>query len=236
MSDYILKIGGSVLTDKASRESISPDFREVLSKVQSGGILVHGAGSYGHPHAETHGLADGSRTGVLETHSAVKELNSKVVRQLRDMGIKAFPVHPSSMATRRKSTDINLEPVSQMVKEGFTPVIHGDGVVHSGEGFSVISGDEIAASAMNQVGAEKLGFCTSVPGVLDEEGEVIDIIEGMERFPEKKVEGKDVTGGMRNKLEKIFEKEVDARIFGEEELEGFLSGEEVGTSVRGSPR
>ncbi len=236
MSDYILKIGGSVLTDKASRETISQDFREVLSRVNSGGILVHGAGSYGHPHAESHGLADGSRKGVLETHSAVKKLNRKVVRQLRDQGIKAFPVHPSSMATREESTDINLEPVAQMVKEGFTPVIHGDGVVHRGEGFSVISGDEIATSAMKQIGAEKLGFCTSVPGVLDEDGEVIESIEDMERFSEKKVEGKDVTGGMRNKLEKIFEKEVDARIFGEEELEGFLSEEKVGTVVRGSPR
>jgi isopentenyl phosphate kinase len=235
MSRYVLKIGGSVLTDKEEEEILSQDFEEIISHVRPGGILVHGAGSFGHPHAERHDLAEGSRKGVLETHSAVSKLNSKVIEQLRENDVDAFPVHPSSMSLREDRTRIFLRTAIKMVEEGFTPVLHGDGIVHTGQGFSVLSGDEIAVQAENEVNSGRLGFCTSERGVLDEDGNVIPEITSLEAFSEKGVDGVDVTGGMRNKLEKIFEKKVDARIFGVEDLRAFMKGEEVGTLVRGSP-
>jgi isopentenyl phosphate kinase len=79
----------------------------------------------------------------------------------------------------------------------------------------------------------RIGFCTSEPGVLDENGEVVDEIDSLEEFHEHGTEGIDVSGGMRNKLEKIFEYGIDARIFGKEDLENFLEGGEVGTLVKG---
>jgi len=51
----ILKIGGSVLTDKTTEETVAEGFDEVLSSVAGSApedlVLVHGAGSFGHPHA-----------------------------------------------------------------------------------------------------------------------------------------------------------------------------------------
>jgi isopentenyl phosphate kinase len=233
--EYVLKIGGSVLTDKETERKLSEDFSDILETVSEHpqGVIVHGAGSFGHPPAERHGLKHGSREGVMEVHSAVKELNARVVEELRDMGLKALPIHPLSAGYRAPETNLMVKQVLHMNQEGFTPVIHGDGVVTEGKGFTVISGDEIVPLIEEQAGTERIGFCTSEPGVLDENGEVIKEVDSLEDFHEHGTEGIDVSGGMRNKLEKIFEYGIDARIFGDEDLKDFLEGEEVGTLVRG---
>lgn len=232
--EYVLKLGGSVLTDKREEETISEDFSQVIEKVADNpeGVIIHGAGSYGHPPAKKHGLASGSREGVLETHRAVKKLNTRVVDALRDQGVKAMPVHPLSMSYRHSDTEMMVEHVLRMVEEGYTPVLHGDGIVTSGKGFTVLSGDEILAKIEKEAETGKAGFCASVEGVLDSEGNLVEKISSMEEFKDQEVEGIDVSGGMKAKLEEIFGHDIDARIFGPEELEGFFSGEEVGTEVK----
>jgi isopentenyl phosphate kinase len=232
--EYVLKLGGSVLTDKREEETISENFSQVIEEVADSpeGVIIHGAGSYGHPPAKRHGLASGSREGVLETHRAVKKLNTKVVDALRDQGVKAMPVHPLSMSYRDPDTEMMVEHVLKMVEEGFTPVLHGDGIVTSDKGFTVLSGDEILAKIEKEAETGKAGFCASVEGVLDSEGNLVEKISSMEEFEDQEVEGIDVSGGMKAKLEEIFKHDIDARIFGAEQLEGFFSDEEVGTEVK----
>ncbi|MCR3883118.1 MAG: uridylate kinase, partial [Methanothrix sp.] len=69
----ILKIGGSVLTDKARLESARFEVVErIAAEIAGAGeglILVHGAGSFGHIHAKNFGLVEMfSPEGVLQTH------------------------------------------------------------------------------------------------------------------------------------------------------------------------
>ncbi len=65
MSDIvILKIGGSVLTDKnkisAPRpEDIARMAREISDGKNTKLVLIHGAGSFGHHQAKEYGLKDG---------------------------------------------------------------------------------------------------------------------------------------------------------------------------------
>ena len=56
----------------------------------------------------------------------------------------------------------------------------------------------------------------------------------MEDFSDQGVDGTDVSGGMKNKIQEILDHEIDARIFGEDKLEEFLDGKKPGTLVRGS--
>jgi isopentenyl phosphate kinase len=232
--EYVLKLGGSVLTDKNREEKLSRNFSQIIEHIAGNpdGVIIHGAGSYGHPPAKRHGLASGSREGVLETHRAVKKLNRKVVDELRKHGVKAMPVHPLSMSFRDPDTEMMVRHVLKMVEEGFTPVLHGDGIVTSGKGFTVLSGDEILAKIERKAETGKAGFCASVDGVLDRDGEVVEKIDSMEEFEDQEVEGIDVSGGMKAKLEELFEERVEARIFGGDQLKAFLEGEEVGTLVR----
>ncbi|WP_414837436.1 isopentenyl phosphate kinase [Candidatus Nanosalina sp. VS9-1] len=232
--DYILKIGGSLLTDKASRETFSPQLDRVIETISRNpdGVVIHGAGSFGHPHASEHNLHRGSREGALETHRAVKKLNSEIIKRLHRKGVKAFPVHPSSASLRRPETEIMTRQILKMYEEGFTPVLHGDGIVTEDEGFTVLSGDEILALLEKKFDTGHAGFCTSEKGVLNSDREVVDKINSMENFEGLKMEGEDVTGGMENKVREVLEKNIQASIFGQDDLENFLSGENPGTTVK----
>lgn len=232
--DYILKIGGSLLTDKASRETFSPQLDSVIQKLSENpdGIVIHGAGSFGHPHAREHNLHRGSREGALETHRAVKKLNSEIVKRLHRKGVKAYPVHPSSAALRRPQTEIMTAQIRQMYREGFTPVLHGDGIVTEDQGFTVLSGDEILAMLEKQFQTGHAGFCTSEKGVLNSEREVVEEINSLKEFEDLKLTGEDVTGGMQNKIQEVLEKNVEASVFGVEGLEQFMSGGKPGTTVK----
>ncbi len=232
--DYVLKIGGSILTDKTSKETFSPQLDAVIQKISRNpdGIIVHGAGSFGHPHAKEHNLHKGSREGALETSTAVKKLNNEIVKRLHKKDVEAYPVHPSSSALRRPQTEMMTRQIQQMYTEGFTPVLHGDGIVTEGQGFTVISGDEILAILERKMQTGHAGFCTSEKGVLNSERKIVNEINSLEEFEGLKLTGDDVTGGMENKVQEVLEKDIKAQIFGAEALEDFLSGEKPGTTVK----
>ncbi|MDY6765486.1 MAG: isopentenyl phosphate kinase [Halobacteria archaeon] len=239
----ILKIGGSVLTSKSEEETLDQEsFDRALDAVADTTqptddlILVHGAGSFGHPHAERHGLGKGSHTGVYETHRAVSGLNKKVVEGLRQRGLGAVPVHPFSCSLRKGSkfgnSDMMTSQIGTMVVEGFLPVLHGDCVVHSGKGVSIISGDEIAVKLARRLDIERVGMCTSTGGILDSSGEIVDRIGHISEVEAFGTDEPDVTGGIRNKVEEILDLASGGYIFGLDDISGFLNGEDVGTLVR----
>ncbi|MFB6116479.1 MAG: isopentenyl phosphate kinase [Candidatus Nanosalina sp.] len=232
--EYVLKIGGSILTDKEQEKTLSQDFEKVLEKVEGhgNGVLVHGAGSYGHPQAERNGLKEGSYEGVLEVHTAVNELNTEILEKLSEIGLKPVPIHTSSVAYRNPETQLHIEKLQGILEEGFTPVLHGDIVPHKGKGFTIISGDEIVAKIEKKYSTGKAGFCTSEKGVLDNEGNVIDEINSMEDFEDHGLDTDDVTGGMKGKVKQLLDEGVEARIYGKESLEEFLNGEKPGTLIK----
>lgn len=231
--DYVLKIGGSVLTDKKTEKTLSKDFEEVLECLEDhgDGVLVHGAGSYGHPQAERHGLKEGSYRGFLEVHRAINELNTEILEKLSSTGLKPVPIHTSSISYRDPETRLHLEKLQGILDEGFIPVLHGDIIPHKNKGFTIISGDEIVAKIEKKYSTGKAGFCTSEKGVLDEDGKVINEINSISDFSDLGMEAEDVTGGMKGKVKQILEEGIEARIFGKKDLEAFLNGEEPGTLV-----
>lgn len=240
----ILKIGGSVLTDKSDEETLAPGFDGVIETVAEADrddlILVHGAGSFGHPHAARHGLGesegDGGREGAHETHAAVARLNRRVVSALNEHGVDALPVHPLSCAWRDGALGFETLPARTLRDEGFLPVLHGDIVADTGSGVSVLSGDEIAVELAHLHGdGAEVGMCASAGGVLDEEGNRLEHISSVEEITEfggEGAEGADVTGGIRGKVESLLSLPSGGRVFGADELDEYLDGEAVGTLVR----
>lgn len=238
----VLKIGGSVLTDKSDEETLSDTFDDILRTVVADPddlILVHGAGSFGHPHAARHELEGGGRKGAYETHAAVARLNRRVVDSLNERGADALPVHPLSCAWRDgdggsdgiRMLGFETMPTQTLLEEGFLPVLHGDVVADTGHGVSVLSGDEIAVELADRRGVE-VGMCTSAGGVLDEEGNRLEHVSSVEEITELGDEGADVTGGISGKVESLLSLPAGGRVFGANELEEYLDGEAVGTLVR----
>ena len=81
----ILKIGGSVITNKAQENTFKKGIMDRLSKeIKTSGkkiMIVHGAGSFGHITAKKYGLQNGFQDtkqikGFSLTHLSVQKLNS----------------------------------------------------------------------------------------------------------------------------------------------------------------
>lgn len=249
MTLIVLKLGGSVITDKDRPETLDGEALErAAAAVASVGsdtdlAVVHGGGSFGHYNASEHEVstADGTHDAgaALAIHGAMTTLNGFVLQRLLERDVNAVPVHPFSAAHRDRVGELHL-PTGQirtMLAEGFVPVLHGDLVAHAGEGATVVSGDELVADLAEDLEADRIGLCSTVPGVLDDEDRVIDRITAYDGVAAVlgESESTDVTGGMAAKVRALLTLEASASIFGLEDLDEFLSGGEPGTTVDTDP-
>ncbi|MFB6224197.1 MAG: isopentenyl phosphate kinase [Haloarcula sp.] len=243
----VLKLGGSVITEKDEPETVD---RAALSAAVSAIaasavgddiVLVHGGGSFGHHHAAEYGVSTTAGThdvaGVQAIHRAMCQLNAAVIDELTEQGVPAVPVHPFSAAARDAGGTLSLPTaqVTTLLDEGFVPVLHGDLVAHAGAGATVLSGDELVVELAPAVDADRVGVCSTVPGVLDDDGTVIDRIEAFEAVASALggSDATDVSGGMAGKVRALLSLSAPAVVFGPDALSSFLAGERPGTTIAG---
>jgi isopentenyl phosphate kinase len=243
----VLKLGGSVITEKDEPETVDQAALSaavtaiVESAVGDDIVIVHGGGSFGHHHAAEYGVSttEGTRdvAGVQAIHGAMKRLNETVVDALTERGVPAVPVHPLSAAARDAGGKLDLPTgqVRTLLGEGFVPVLHGDVIAHTGEGVTVLSGDELIVELAAATGADRVGVCSTVPGVLDESGDVIDRIDAFADVATAlgASDATDVSGGMAGKVRALLAMGAPALVFGPDALAEFLDGGSPGTTVAG---
>ena len=243
----VLKLGGSAITEKDRAETVDEEALGELADAIAGAesddvVLVHGGGSFGHHHAEHHGVSTtrGSHDveAVADIHGAMKALNEAVLATLRERGVPAVPVHPFSVASRDESGALAFptDQIETLLGEGFVPVTHGDLIAHSGEGVTVVSGDELVVELAEGLEADRVGLCSTVPGVLDAEGDVIERIDAFEAVADVlgDSDATDVTGGMAGKVRTLLDLDAPASVFGPSGVDGFLAGERPGTTIYGT--
>ena len=239
----VLKLGGSLITEKDRPETLDgaalDAAADAVASHAEGLVLVHGGGSFGHHHASEHGVTttEGTRdpAAVMAVHAAMKTLNGLVVSRLHDRDAPALPVHPLSAASRDADGTLTLPTgqVETMLEEGFLPVLHGDGVAHAGAGVTVLSGDELVVRLARSLDADRVGLCSTVPGVLDADDEVVPEIRDFDEVADVlgASDATDVTGGMAGKVRQLLELDAPAFVFGPDALPGFLAGEDAGTRI-----
>ncbi|GAB6859953.1 isopentenyl phosphate kinase [Haloplanus litoreus] len=241
----VLKLGGSLITDKDRRETLDDAALSAAADAVADAdvgtdlALVHGAGSFGHHYAEKYGVSVTEGTtdagAALEIHGSMTTLNRFVLSRLHDRNVPALPVHPLSAGARdgEASLDFSLTTVCTMLDEGFVPVSHGDVVAHEGKGTTIISGDELVARFATALDADRVGLCSTVDGVYDAEGDVIDRIERFDDVADALggSDATDVTGGMAGKVRTLLDLDAPAYVFGAADLPTFLDGGEPGTRI-----
>ena len=259
-SPTILKLGGSVLTEKTDTPTPKPAAigrcaREIAASITPatstppagvGGplILVHGAGSFGHPQAKEHDSPDGfTNFGIIEIHRAVTSLNDLVIEALVENGVPAAAVHPFGcmVAENGRIAEMETAQIGMMLARGIMPVLHGDVVMDRRAGASIISGDQLVTYLAVRFKAARIGLGTAVDGVLAD-GAAVPLItranfESVRSYVQGS-EGTDVTGGMLGKVLELLgiEIDIDSYIFNaskENVIAGFLSGDEPGTRITG---
>ena len=241
----VLKLGGSVITEKSEAERVDDRaLSAVADAVAAAGtdlVVVHGGGSFGHHHAATHGVSTSDGThdphAVDDIHGAMKRLNRHVLDALLARDVPAVPVHPLSLCARDDDGALAVpdDSVATLLREGFVPVLHGDLVAHAGHGATVVSGDELVTALATRLDAERVGMCSTVPGVLDGDGNVIPRIGAFDDVAAAlgDSEATDVTGGMAAKVRALLDLGAPAFVFGPGELEAFLDGNDAGTRIDG---
>ncbi|WP_276272247.1 isopentenyl phosphate kinase [Haloarcula litorea] len=239
----VLKLGGSVVTAKDEPETVDDDALAAAADAVADGprdvVLVHGAGSFGHHHADAYGVSTTTGThddaGVRAITGSMERLNAAVVEALADRGVPAVPVHPFSAGRRDADGELTLPTgqVRTLLAEGFVPVLHGDLVAHEGEGATVLSGDELVVELAVAVDADRVGVCSTVPGVLDESGAVVDRIGAFEDVAAAlgDSDATDVSGGMAGKVRALLALDSPAHVFGPDALAAFLAGGAPGTTI-----
>lgn len=226
MGTVVVKLGGSVITRKREVSTLRGKVLTRLGVELSEGwvragkpplIVIHGAGSYGHPWAEKWDLAKappgkrGERgRGAAVTSLQVRFLDNEVLRALTLAGLPAISVPPAITALNNEGTlqKIELEPLFDMSSKGMVPVTFGDVVRDSSWGFSILSGDRIALEIAKATKVDRVIFVTDVPGIMDK-GTPPSVIRSL--TPQvlsdlKPVSsGPDVTGGILGKATRMIE-------------------------------
>jgi isopentenyl phosphate kinase len=250
MSDRVLlKLGGSVITDKSAHGAVNRDqlatiARSIARARTDGMVVVHGAGSCGHPEAKRYNLDVGAVTGRTEgifvTHRAVSRLNEEVVATLREQGVAAIGIHPlhTAIADKGRLVAFECRHLETMLDLGMVPVIHGDVVMDLSKGACIVSGDQLVRYLAVGLGISRVGLATDVPGVLDGERVVSEITR--DTMPDLRIGNSmhtDVTGGMRGKINELLELSdagIGSAIFHVSRVADFLAGaSHGGTTVRG---
>ena len=174
----ILKIGGSIITDKDANDGAANDgeikrIAGEISKHHGRLIVVHG------PQAKRYALTEKfDAEGALITHVSVKTLNRIVVGSLKNAGVNAVGVHPmgNTVCENGRITQMFLDNIHLMLDNGFVPVLHGDVVMDTKLGTSVLSGDQIVPYLAVQLGGARIGIGSAKDGVLDDKGVTIPTI------------------------------------------------------------
>lgn len=173
----ILKLGGSVITEKekpltANLEAIERLSREISEAKVSQLILIHGGGSFGHPLAKQYALKEGYKeksqlVGFSKTRQAMDTLNKLVVDALMRQDVAAVGLQPSAfvVTSSGRINHIGEQPLRKLLEIGLVPVLCGDVVFDFDLGFTILSGDQLAAHLAMQLGASQIILGVDVDGL-----------------------------------------------------------------------
>ncbi len=225
---YLLKLGGSLLTDKnkpfSLREDIIENSINQIIKSKEKLIIIHGGGSFGHPVAKKYNISKGldpsienQILGVAETHESMNKFNTYIINKFLEKSCPAISIQSSSIFLK-KSREIltqSIETIETALDLGIIPVLYGDILLEKQGSFSIISGDQIILELCNHLEKYqvfKVIFAIEEDGIYIKENEknkklALNIkCNELDDLPLANLGQKiDVTGGIRGKINSIKE-------------------------------
>jgi isopentenyl phosphate kinase len=251
----VLKIGGSVITDKGEEYSARmEDIRRLAKEIKEANVknlvVVHGGGSFGHPSAQRYAIGDGfkeesQKIGFAETHYAMTMLNGLFMDALIWRKLPAVSITPSSCIVTKKGRIQCLEETSfkTALNMGFLPVTYGDAVFDTDLGFTILSGDQLVSHIAIKFNADRIIMGVDVDGIYNVDPKVEKnakfynhlTLKELKTLQNKldKPSACDVTGGMFGKMTELIpavEKRVPVTIVNATKSNNIymaLKGEEV---------
>lgn len=218
----VVKLGGSLITDKCGHRVVREQVLERLAQELAAAVigsrrrvlLGHGSGSFGHVAAREYGThrGRGGAVGVSATQAAAAELHGVVMDALRAAGVPAYSVAPSSflVTAAGKPVSVASEATGRALGRGLVAVTYGDIVMDRSQGHAICSTETALLALTRRLrrqGADvrRAYWLGDTDGIYDEDGATIPRLSTTEaRRLGAEVGGSagtDVTGGMRHRLD-----------------------------------
>lgn len=192
----IVKLGGAAITNKKGVCEFAEErqLEETLDQVQQAHqilkkaghqlILVHGAGSFGHPQAKKYNLKTGwsnDRAGPNETYlkgyshirACLQQLSHGICSRLESRNVPVLAMSPIDYIETSDCEETGTEAFKVMATRvktyldlGFVPVLHGDAVLDHIRGCTILSGDIIMYQLTQLIPTiARCVFITDVKGI-----------------------------------------------------------------------
>jgi isopentenyl phosphate kinase len=204
MNVTLLKLGGSLLTDKereaTARAEVIERLAGEIARARAARpdlrlVLGHGSGSFGHAAAKRHGLAGGRETppargdlraGIVATRTQATHLHRLMMEALSTAGAFPWSISPSSClvsddgAVSDRAT-FPVAPLAAALDLGLLPVTYGDVVMDSSRRAAIVSTETVlgaVAAGLAREGwtVERALWAGTTAGVWDLDGEPIPLV------------------------------------------------------------
>ena len=256
----LLKLGGSLITDKHRPETPRP---RVLSRLvmeiahakreqpELKLVVGHGSGSFGHTVAARYRTHLGASNvadwlGFVAVWAAAQRLNRLVIDALIEVGFPAiaFPPSTSAIADDGIMVEMAIEPIKRALENSLLPVVYGDVAFDRARGASILSTEKVFAYLAKHLQPDRVLLAGHDPGVYadyPQSDEILPVVTEQDLL-QINLEGAaapDVTGGMMNKVQEAMAlartiPDLEVRIFSGEEpgtLTSALLGGSPGTRI-----
>jgi isopentenyl phosphate kinase len=261
MKLWIIKLGGSVITDKQSgkpivkKQLIRTICKEIARAYASDTtlhlIILHGAGSLAHPLAYKHNIAGAkldskSAKVVNKIASNMRFLTDIITESLMMARVPTVPLQTISLIESANGKLIlhHNNIINKLIKNRCVPVFGGDTVVTSKGKIAIASADALAVLLAKKYRASKIIFVSDTDGVYESfpphpgEFPLTSItrsgIKKLATGPSIKKKT-DVTGGMQGKIKSLLTlNNVEVMIIGKNRvsLRKALANKKVGTTLK----
>lgn len=215
----LIKIGGSLITDKLVPHCYRPDVMNALAAElkasfvsgRSRWIIGHGSGSFGHVEARKYGTMDGASSeeqwyGFCRVAQTAAVLNQLVWTALVDQMLPVMRYSPSALAHADDGRIVRMDTsvIEESMQRGLLPLVHGDVAFDRHRGATILSTETIFTHLAQTLPVKRIILLGEVDGVLDDQRQVISSITPA-NFEQYRSflggsSGTDVTGGMLTKV------------------------------------
>jgi len=221
MEYIIVKLGGSLITDKTNPYIFNRDIVENLVdqakyfldkfNKQYKLIIVHGSGSFGHTDAVLYNVKDGFEEnpfGACRTHYSAQTLNQLVTQSFIDKNISVISLNPSSFIfVDDDKINPNWQILDYMLSQQITPLFYGDIILDKKRGCQILSGEKIINLIVDYLMSEDKIVSQIIHlgienGVYDANKNVISLIDSknIDTLQFEHDYETDSTGGMEHKV------------------------------------
>ena len=217
----VIKYGGNAMINEELKEQVMEDI-VLLSLIGVQVVLVHGGGpeitemmdKIGKQNEWVDGLrvTDKESTEIVQMVLAGK-INKSLVNLLETKGGKAMGICgidgqmiKAEMKDKRlgyvgKITEVNVEPIADLIEKGYTPVVSTLGCDMQGNVYN-INADTAAAHIAGAIGADRFFLMTDIEGILRDKNDCNSLISLIDtKEAEELTKQGVISGGMIPKVE-----------------------------------